>query len=198
MLLRYSRLARRSGQGCFSAKPARAGPRASRGCARCLRRPSGEARSCPLSGRSLDLNCTHQALQLVLMVITSRVYALLGVPLIMVPDSSPRASKGVLVITSRVYALLGVPLIMHCLSHVFARGPAFLGYIFSGGCARAHPLGVAPKASEEWFDSSKDFNAFRDALAGLVVPSCDLTVARVHGRVLSSRAGLLTLSTVWP
>jgi hypothetical protein len=33
----------RSGQGCFSAKPARAGPRASRGCARCLRRPSGEA-----------------------------------------------------------------------------------------------------------------------------------------------------------
>jgi hypothetical protein len=36
-------LARRSGQGCFTAKPARAGPRASRGCARCLRRPSGEA-----------------------------------------------------------------------------------------------------------------------------------------------------------
>jgi hypothetical protein len=31
------------GQGCFSAKPARAGPRASRRCARCLRRPSGEA-----------------------------------------------------------------------------------------------------------------------------------------------------------
>jgi hypothetical protein len=36
-------LARRSGQGCFTAKPARAGPRASRRCARCLRRPSGEA-----------------------------------------------------------------------------------------------------------------------------------------------------------
>jgi hypothetical protein len=30
------------GQGCFSPKPARAGPRASRRCARCLRRPSGE------------------------------------------------------------------------------------------------------------------------------------------------------------
>jgi hypothetical protein len=43
MLLRYGRLVRRSGQGCFTAKPARAGPRASRGCARCLRRPSGEA-----------------------------------------------------------------------------------------------------------------------------------------------------------
>jgi hypothetical protein len=35
-------------------------------------------------------------------------------------------------------------------------------------------------------------------LAGLVVPSCDLIVARVHGQVPSSRAGLLTLSTVWP
>jgi hypothetical protein len=31
------------GQGCFFVKPARAWPRASRRCARCLRRPSGEA-----------------------------------------------------------------------------------------------------------------------------------------------------------
>jgi hypothetical protein len=38
----------------------------------------------------------------------------------------------------------------------------------------------------------------RDASAGLVVPSCDLIVARVHGQVPSSRAGMLTLSTVWP
>jgi hypothetical protein len=29
--------------GCFSTKPARAGPQTSRGCAHCLRRPSGEA-----------------------------------------------------------------------------------------------------------------------------------------------------------
>jgi hypothetical protein len=43
MILRYGRLAGRSGQGCFTAKPARAGPQASRGCACCLRRPSGEA-----------------------------------------------------------------------------------------------------------------------------------------------------------
>jgi hypothetical protein len=43
MLLRYGRLARRSGQGCFTAKSARAGPRASRMSACCLRRPSGEA-----------------------------------------------------------------------------------------------------------------------------------------------------------
>jgi hypothetical protein len=39
----------------------------------CPRLGSSEERSCPLSGQSLDLNCAHQALQLVLMVITSRV-----------------------------------------------------------------------------------------------------------------------------
>jgi hypothetical protein len=39
---------------------------------------------------------------------------------------------------------------------------------------------------------------FRDALAGLVVPSCELVVAQVHSQVPSSRAGMLTLSTVWP
>jgi hypothetical protein len=33
----------------------------------------GEARSCPLGRRSLDLNSAHQSLQLVLMVVTSRV-----------------------------------------------------------------------------------------------------------------------------
>ena len=40
--------------------------------------------------------------------------------------------------------------------------------------------------------------ALRNASAGLVVPSCELAVAQVHGRVPSSRAGMLTLSTVWP
>jgi hypothetical protein len=39
---------------------------------------------------------------------------------------------------------------------------------------------------------------FCDASAGLVVPSCELAVARVHSQVPSSRAGMLTLSTVWP
>jgi hypothetical protein len=39
---------------------------------------------------------------------------------------------------------------------------------------------------------------FRDASAGLIVPSCELAVARVHSQVPSSRAGMLTLSTVWP
>jgi anti-sigma factor ChrR (cupin superfamily) len=38
---------------------------------------------------------------------------------------------------------------------------------------------------------------FRDASADLVVPSCELVVARVQSRVPSSRAGMLTLSTVW-
>jgi hypothetical protein len=68
----------------------------------------------------------------------------------------------------------------------------------SGGCARAHPPGVAPEASEEWFDSFRGLNAFRDASAGLVVPSCELVVARVRSQVPCSRAGMLTLSTVWP
>jgi hypothetical protein len=73
----------------------------------------------------------------------------LGVPLITVPDSSPRASKGV-----RALAC-------------------------SGGCARAHPPGVAPEASEEWFDSSEVL-IFCDASVSLVVSSCGLAVARVH------------------
>jgi hypothetical protein len=29
----------------------------------------------------------------------------------------------------------------------------------SNGCARVHPSGIAPEASEEWFDSSEVFNA---------------------------------------
>jgi hypothetical protein len=55
---------------------------------------------------------------------------------------------------------------------------------------RAHPPSVAPEASEEWFDSSEVL-IFCDASDGLVVPSCGLAVARVHG-------GLLTWSTVRP
>jgi hypothetical protein len=67
----------------------------------------------------------------------------LGVPLIMVPDSSPRASKGVLVLPWR-------------LCRTFLQGDQpFLVIFYSGGCARAHLPGVAPEASEEWFDSSK-------------------------------------------
>jgi hypothetical protein len=98
MLLRYGRSVWRSGQGCFSAKT---GPRASRRCvggprARressgfgcpCPRLGSSEARSCPLSGPSLDLIAPIRPLQLC----TDGGYQLrlgvLGVPLIMVPDN---------------------------------------------------------------------------------------------------------------
>jgi hypothetical protein len=39
---------------------------------------------------------------------------------------------------------------------------------------------------------------FCDASVGLVVPSCELVVARVHSQVPSSPAGMMTLSMVWP
>jgi hypothetical protein len=61
----------------------------------------------------------------------------------MVPDSSPRASKGVLVLALR-------------LCRIFGEGTSLSRLHFcSDGCARAHPPGVAPEASEEWFDSSE-------------------------------------------
>jgi hypothetical protein len=59
----------------------------------------------------------------------------------MVPDSSLRASKGVLVLAWRLLC-------------TFLQGDRPFSVAFrSGGCARAHPPGVAPEASEEWFDS---------------------------------------------
>jgi hypothetical protein len=65
----------------------------------------------------------------------------LGIPLIMVPDSSPRASKRVLVLALR-------------LCRTFLQGDRPFSVAFcSGGCALAHPPGVAPEASEKWFDS---------------------------------------------
>jgi hypothetical protein len=66
----------------------------------------------------------------------------------MVPDSSPRASKGVLILAWRL------------LSHFFARESAFLGCVLLRGCARGHPPGVAPEASEEWFDSFEVLMSF--------------------------------------
>jgi hypothetical protein len=55
----------------------------------------------------------------------------------------------------------------------------------SGGCARAHPPGVAPEASEEWFYSSEVLILFFDASVSLVVPSGGLAAARVHGQAPS-------------
>ena len=108
------------------------------------------------------------------------------VPLIMVPDSSPRASKGVLVLAWRLS------------SHFFARGPAFLGCILFRWVRASAPAGCSPRGLGGVVSLLRGLNALRNASAGLVVPSCELAVARVHGRGPSSRASMLTLSTVWP
>ena len=104
----------------------------------------------------------------------------------MVPDSSPRASKGVLALAWRLS------------SHFFARGPAFLGCISFRWVRASAPAGCSPRGPGGVVSLLRGLNALRNASAGLVVPSCELAVARVHGRGPSSRAGMLTLSTVWP
>jgi hypothetical protein len=82
----------------------------------------------------------------------------LGVPLITVPDSSPRASKGVLVLAWR-------------LCRTFLRGDRpFSVILCSGGCTRAHPPCVAPEASEEWFDSSEVLMLFVMLRSALLFP----------------------------
>jgi hypothetical protein len=70
-----------------------------------------------LSGPSLDLIAPIRPLQLCADGGYQLRLGVLGVPLIMVPDSSPRASKGVLILAWRL------------LSHFFAREPAFLGCV---------------------------------------------------------------------
>jgi hypothetical protein len=110
----------------------------------------------------------------------------LRVPLIMVPDISPRASKGVLALAWRLS------------SHFFARGPAFLGCILLRWVRARAPAGCSPRGLGGVVSLLRGLNALRNASAGLVVPSCELAVARVHGRSPSSRAGMLTLSTVRP
>jgi hypothetical protein len=55
------------------------------------------------------------------------------VPLIMVPDSSPRASKGVLVLAWRL------------LSHFFARGPTFLGCVSFRWVRASAPAECSPR-----------------------------------------------------
>ena len=104
----------------------------------------------------------------------------------MVPDSSPRASKGVLILAWRL------------LPHFFARGPAFFGCILFRWVRANAPAGCSPRGLGGVVLLLRGLSALRNTSAGLVVPSCELAVARVHGRVPSSRAGMLTLSTVWP
>ena len=104
----------------------------------------------------------------------------------MVPDSSPRASKGVLALAWRLS------------SHFFARGPAFLGCILFRWVRASAPAGCSPRGLGGVVTLLRGLTTLLNASAGLVVPSCELAVARVHGRGPSSRAGMLTLSTVWP
>ena len=104
----------------------------------------------------------------------------------MVPDSSPRASKGVLALAWRLS------------SHFFARGPAFLGCVLFRWVRASAPAGCSPRGLGGVVTLLRGLNTSLNASAGLVVPSCELAVARVHGRVPSSRAGMLTLSTVRP
>jgi hypothetical protein len=99
MRLRSGRLVRRSGQGCFTTKPARAGLRESWWGARCLRRPSGEAWTRlglllqPEAGLGWGrVPWVDKALTWTAPVSWSEgVYrpwlGVLGVPLIMVPDT---------------------------------------------------------------------------------------------------------------
>jgi hypothetical protein len=97
----------------------------------------------PLVDGALTCNAPIRPLQLCADGDYQPSLGVLGVPLIMVPDSSPRASKGVLVLAWRL-----------CRNFLQGDRP-FSVTLRSVGCARAHPPGVAPEASEEWFDSSE-------------------------------------------
>jgi hypothetical protein len=104
----------------------------------------------------------------------------------MVPDSSLRASKGVLILAWRL------------LPHFFARGPTFFGCILFRWVRTSAPAGCSPRGLGGVVLLLQGLSAFRNTSKGLGVPSCELAIARVHGRVPSSRAGMLTLSTGWP
>jgi hypothetical protein len=85
---------------------------------------------------------------------------------------------------------------LEALLHFFARGPAFLGCISFWWVRASAPAGCSPRRLGG-VGLLRGLNAFRDASTGLVVPSCELVIARVHSQVPSSRAGMLTLSTGW-
>jgi hypothetical protein len=60
------------------------------------------------------------------------------------------------------------------------------------------PAGCSPRGLGGVVSLLRGLNASRNASAGLVVPSSERVVAQVYGRGPSSRAGMLTLSTVRP
>jgi hypothetical protein len=65
-------------------------------------------------------------------------------------------------------------------------GAVFLCFVGGGGGPPPPPPpGVAPEASEEWFDFSKVLMPFVMPWPAWLFPSWDLIVARVHGQVPS-------------
>jgi hypothetical protein len=81
----------------------------------------------------------------------------LGVPLITVPDSSPRASKGVLALAWRL-----------CRTFCEWTGLSRLYFVLVG--ARERTRRVYPEASEEWFDSSEVLMPFVMPRPALLFP----------------------------
>jgi hypothetical protein len=86
-----------------------------------------------LNGPILDLVAPIRPLQLCADGGYQLRLGVLRVPLIMVPDSSPQASKGVLILAWRL------------LSHFFARGPAFLGCVLFRWVRASAPAGCSPR-----------------------------------------------------
>jgi hypothetical protein len=94
-------------------------------------------RSRPLVDEALTCTVLYQ----LFMVCSEDVFqprlGVLGVPLITVPDSSPRASKGVRL------GVLGALAWRFC--RIFARGPTLLGYILFWWVRASAPAGCSPR-----------------------------------------------------
>jgi hypothetical protein len=131
-----------------------------------------------LSGRSLYLNCAHQAFAACADGDYQSRLGVLGVPLIMVPDSSPRASKGVLVLAWRL-----------CRTFL-QRDRSFSVTFRSGGCARAHP-----PAAEEGFSADETVSATRGPTSGsLALIACPRPSSGDAGEGLVAAASALRSS----
>jgi hypothetical protein len=72
-------------------------------------------------------------------------FTLIWVPLIVVPDSSPRACGGVGILLQRLYVGYAI---CQALAKLLRPWLVF-GLLFFRGCTRAHPPGVAPEPVEE-------------------------------------------------
>jgi hypothetical protein len=59
---------------------------------------------------------------------------------------------------------------LEALPHFLRGDRPFSVILCSGGCAQAHPPGVAPEAWEEWFDSSEVLTLFAMLRLTLLFP----------------------------